>query len=209
MLKRGFTLIEVLVTLVILMFGLLGIAGLMAKGQRASFEAYQRQQALALANDMVERMRVNRLQSTAYAAGAPTATPLGLGVNYDDLITAVITDCAAGNCSAAQLAAYDLALWDGLLNGYTERQAVGGLTITSIVNPRGCIEEIANTVAACPAAPAPLNTFFTRTNRVSVSWQGNEDTAAPTTTTCGTGVYDAETRRRVVSLDMILQIPCP
>ena len=37
-LKRGFTLIEVLVTLVILMFGLLGIAGLMAKGQRVSFE---------------------------------------------------------------------------------------------------------------------------------------------------------------------------
>ena len=47
MLKRGFTLIEVLVTLVILMFGLLGIAGLMAKGQRASFEAFQRQQESA------------------------------------------------------------------------------------------------------------------------------------------------------------------
>ena len=44
--NRGFTLIEVLVTLVILTFGLLGIAGLMAKGQRASFEAFERQQAL-------------------------------------------------------------------------------------------------------------------------------------------------------------------
>ena len=45
---RGFTMIEVLVTLVILLFGLLGIAGLMAKGQRAAYEALQRQQALAM-----------------------------------------------------------------------------------------------------------------------------------------------------------------
>ena len=44
----GFTMIEVLVTLVIMMIGLLGIAGLMAQGQRASFEAYQRQQALGV-----------------------------------------------------------------------------------------------------------------------------------------------------------------
>ena len=66
-LSRGFTLIEVLVTLVILTFGLLGIAGLMAKGQRASFEAYQRQAALAIANDMAERMRSNRSQAPVYA----------------------------------------------------------------------------------------------------------------------------------------------
>ena len=62
MLSRGFTLIEVLVTLVILMFGLLGIAGLMAKGQRASFEAYQRQAALAIANDMAERSVLVQIQ---------------------------------------------------------------------------------------------------------------------------------------------------
>jgi len=49
-LASGFTLIEVLVTLVVLMFGLLGTAGLMVRGQRASYEAYQRQQALAIAS---------------------------------------------------------------------------------------------------------------------------------------------------------------
>ena len=197
------------VTLVIVMFGLLGIAGLMAKGQRASFEAFQRQQALQLANEMVERMQVNRVQSTAYAAGAPVLTPLGLGGNYNDLITAVITNCAAGNCSGAQLAAYDLAMWDGLLNGYAEKQTAGGASIASVVNPRGCIEETADTLAACPAAPAPVNSFFTRTNRISVSWQGNEDTLAPTSSNCGTGLYGVETKRRVVSLDVILQVPCP
>lgn len=47
--QRGFTLLEVLISLLILLIGLLGIAVLMLKGQRASFEGYQRQQALAMA----------------------------------------------------------------------------------------------------------------------------------------------------------------
>ncbi|MBI4190879.1 MAG: type IV pilus modification protein PilV [Betaproteobacteria bacterium] len=208
MLNRGFTLIEVLVTLVILMFGLLGIAGLMAKGQKASFEAYQRQAALAVANDMVERMRLNTAQSTVYSSGATVATPTGLGVAYNDLLIASITNCGATACTAAELAAYDLALWDGLLQGYGERNAGGGL-VGGIVNARGCIEELANTLAACPVAPAAPGNFYTRSNRISVSWQGNEDTVAPTTTNCGTTLYGTETRRRVVSLDMMLQIACP
>lgn len=209
MLKRGFTLIEVLVTLVILMFGLLGIAGLMAKGQRASFEAYQRQAALAIANDIVERMRANRTQSTAYSAGAPVATPVGTGTLYNDLLIAAITDCGASACSTANLVTYDLAQWDGLLNGYAERQTVGGALVGGIIGARGCIEELANTSGICPAAPAPVGSLFTRTNRVSVAWQGSEDTVAPTTSNCGTGSYGAETRRRVVSLDVMLQVQCP
>ena len=64
MLSRGFTLLEVLITLVVLVFGLLGLAGLMAKGQRASFEAFQRQQALSLAADIAERMRSNSALAT-------------------------------------------------------------------------------------------------------------------------------------------------
>ena len=102
MLNRGFTLIEVLVTLVILMFGLLGIAGLMAKGQRVSFEAYQRQQALALANDMAERMRANRTQATAYRR-ARRRPPLGDGTAFATLSpAATITDCGVATCSSRE-----------------------------------------------------------------------------------------------------------
>ena len=127
-LSRGFTLIEVLVTLVILTFGLLGIAGLMAKGQRIAFEAYQRQQAVALASDMAERMRGNRLlvftcppgpACTTYASGAPVATPVGIGAFYDDYRTGAIKDCGSLACTPQELALYDIALWDGLLNGYS------------------------------------------------------------------------------------------
>ncbi|MGH8616859.1 MAG: type IV pilus modification protein PilV [Burkholderiales bacterium] len=207
----GFTLIEVLVTLVILMFGLLGIAGLMAKGQRASFEAFQRQQALALANDMAERIRTNRAAAPAYAlAAAPGASPMvGEQALYDDLLTTAILDCGAGSsCNAANLAAYDLALWDGLLTGYTEKQAVGGASIGGIVNARGCVEALAG-ATACPAPPAGVNVFSSTTYRVSVTWQGEEETLAPTASACGNGLYGTAARRRLVFLDVLVYQACP
>jgi type IV pilus assembly protein PilV len=212
MLRRGFTLIEVLVTLVILMFGLLGIAGLMAKGQRASFEAFQRQQALALASDMAERIRGNQTQAVAYTQGAPVNSPRGIGNLYNDLLSGAISpNCAVtSSCTMAQLAEYDLAFWDGLLTGYTEAQRVGGALVGGIINARGCVEETANTQGACPGAPAPAGTPpFTRSVRVSVSWQGNDETVAPTISNCGAGVYGLDTRRRVVSLDLMVLQPCP
>ena len=202
MLNRGFTLIEVLVTLVILTFGLLGIAGLMAKGQRASFEAFQRQQAISIATDMAERLRANRHQTAAYVAAAPLTTPLGQGSQYKDLLAASITDCGTYTCTTAQLAAYDIALWDGILVGYSEAQVTGGAKVGGIVNARGCIDVKASTPGACPGQPP------TSTLRVSVAWQGNEDTTAPTTSTCGQGTYPSETKRRVAVLDLMVLQPC-
>ena len=221
-LSRGFTLIEVLVTLVILTFGLLGIAGLMAKGQRIAFEAYQRQQAVALAVDMAERIRGNRLLAaicppgpscTTYIAGAPVNTPVGDGVLYGDYRTGTITDCASMNCSIQQLALYDIAMWDGLLNGYSEQQVGVGTRVGAIVKARGCIEELSNTSATCPAAPAPPSAAFGRTLRISVAWQGNDETTTPTGSTCGAGLYGGsgavEPKRRIVTYDLLLMQACP
>ncbi len=215
-LNRGFTLIEVLVTLVILTFGLLGIAGLMAKGQRIAFEAYQRQQAVALASDMGERIRGNRLLAAAcppgpactpYTVGAPVATPVGSGVFYADYRSGAIKDCALLVCNIQELALYDLALWDGLLNGYSEQQAGSGARVGGIVAARGCIEQLSNTSVTCPPAPAPAS-LFSRTLRISVAWQGNDDTVAPANSNCGINQYGVETKRRVVTYDLLVQQPC-
>lgn len=65
----GFTLIEVLVTMVILAFGLLGVAGVIATGLKNDLSSYTRSQASWLANDIIDRMRANR--GTAEGAGAP------------------------------------------------------------------------------------------------------------------------------------------
>ena len=201
--KPGFTLIEVLVTLLILVFGLLGIAALMAKGQRAAYEAYQRQQALALANDMLEHVRSNPGQAVAYTAGAPTTAPLGTGSTLYSI--ALADNCIGTNCSAADLASYDLAMWDGLLKGYGER--TGTSLIGSVIAARGCIEELNQSQASCPVPGAGYS--YTRTLRVSVAWQGQGDTVPPTASTCGSGLYGSVATRRLVALDAMVSLPCP
>jgi type IV pilus assembly protein PilV len=223
-LVRGFTLIEVLVTLVILTFGLLGIAGLMAKGQRVSFEAYQRQQAVALATDMAERIRANHTLASicpakppepkafpgclTYVASAPVNRPVGAGLFYTDYRTGGIKDCGVLSCDISEIAKYDIALWDGLLNGYAEQQA-GAVNLSGvIIGARGCIEEIDNQSATCPAPPA-TGSAYSRTIRISVAWQGNDETAAPTGSNCGTNLYGIETKRRVVTYDVLVQHKCP
>ena len=52
--------VEVLVTMVIIAFGLLGVAGLLTTGLRNNQSSQLRTQASILAYDMAERMRANR-----------------------------------------------------------------------------------------------------------------------------------------------------
>ena len=57
---RGATLIEVLVSLLVLSIGLLGVAALLSSGLRNNYSAHLRSQATVLAHDIVDRMRANR-----------------------------------------------------------------------------------------------------------------------------------------------------
>lgn len=57
--SRGVSLIEVLVAVVVLSIGLLGLAGLQATGLRTTTSAYERSQAVFLANNMADRIRAN------------------------------------------------------------------------------------------------------------------------------------------------------
>ncbi|WNV06472.1 type IV pilus modification protein PilV [Candidatus Methylospira mobilis] len=94
----GFTLLEVLVTLLILSIGLLGLAGLQITGLRSSQNSYYRLQATLLAQDLSERMRANK---AGVSLGAYDAAPDG----------ASAADCTSAVCSPEQMAAYDLAQW--------------------------------------------------------------------------------------------------
>ena len=69
--QRGFTLIEVLIAFIILSFGLLGAVALQAKAKQASFDSMQRAAAVALGNDIVQRIRAN---DTPQIAGLYTQT---------------------------------------------------------------------------------------------------------------------------------------
>lgn len=58
--QRGISLIEILVSIVIVCFGLLGVAGLLTTGLKSTQASQTRTQASFLAYDMADRMRSNR-----------------------------------------------------------------------------------------------------------------------------------------------------
>lgn len=72
--QTGVTLIEVLVSVLILAVGLLGLAALLGNAMQSNQHAQARTQAVFLAGDMMERMRANRTNSGAYSLAEMDAT---------------------------------------------------------------------------------------------------------------------------------------
>lgn len=72
--QSGFSLLEVLVTLVILSVGLMGLAFLQAQGMQLSTGAYARTQASYLTNDIIDRIRLNPGNIAGYET-TPSFTP--------------------------------------------------------------------------------------------------------------------------------------
>jgi type IV pilus assembly protein PilV len=74
---KGFTLLEVLATLLLLSVGMLGIATLYLESLRISRLALHRTQAVTLAADLADRIRANRDPTSAYACGDPCRPDAG------------------------------------------------------------------------------------------------------------------------------------
>ena len=123
--NRGSSLIEVLVSLLIMTFGMLGLAGLQNHAQVAELESYQRQQALILLEDMAARMANNKPNTASYV----TASPLGTSA----------TDAA--NCSAeTTLKGIDQCDWSKMLKGAAEVK--GSAKLGAMIGARGCINVV-------------------------------------------------------------------
>jgi type IV pilus assembly protein PilV len=94
--QTGFSLIEAMVSLVVVSVGMIGIAALYGQGLSAGRTALYRTQAVNLAADMADRIRANRQGGAAY--GGPAANN-----NCDP--------AGGANCTPAQMAANDLFAW--------------------------------------------------------------------------------------------------
>lgn len=194
----GFTMIEVLVSLLIIVLGLLGLAGLQARIQQAEFESYQRTQALVLLHDMVDRINVNRINAQCFAlTNAGTGTPfLGVGSGAPPA-------CGAGTAAENASATAAMAEWDALLKGAAEVK--GGTQVGAMVDARGCVSyDAASEFLDSVLAPIAGTGVYT----VAVAWQGTVETAAPTmineagasqAVNCANNLYGAEGFRRVVT----------
>lgn len=139
--QRGITLLESLVAIVVMALGILGILGVQMRTLSDTQTGVRRAQAIRLIEDMGERMKVN-----------PNAL-----ANINAYVTAfadtpTLPNCASG-CNAAQLAAYDVAVWKRIVR---ENLPTGQASIF------------------VPPAESGLATGLGRQLGVMIAWRENE-----------------------------------
>jgi len=155
--SKGFSLLEVMVTLLILSVGLLGLAGLQAQSLRFNHFALMRGQASMLAYAMADRMRANRFAIVTDAGnyvGSYNETDTG---NYqapaDNLgCTQTTPGGTATNCTINQMAAHDRFQWDADLALYLasgQGRVCVDATPASVACDNLCINPANGVAAAC------------------------------------------------------------
>ena len=179
--QRGDTMIEILLTLLVLAFGLLGFVGLQAKVQAADVDAYARAQAAALLSDMTDRINANRNNAASYVGNN-----IGTG------------DGQPADCSAAAAGApRDTCEWSNALKGAAETKS--SVNVGAMPGALGCIEQL--------QAPNPAPGVCTPgIYRVTVAWQGMVKTSGPALA-CGSGQFGADEFRRAVSARLAVGLP--
>lgn len=173
--------LEVLITIIILTFGLLGLAGLQGKITLAEMESYQRAQAVVLMNDMVDRINANRGNAATYVS----ANTLGTG------------DPPASCSALAAGLARDRCEWSNALKGAAETS--GSSKVGGMVGGRGCVQLIQtenNTSGVCTPG----------IYLVTVAWQGLNMTSAPSAN-CGQNSYGDDRYRRAISTRVSIGLP--
>lgn len=176
---RGYALVETMVTIVVIAFGLLGVAGLMSRSFVTESEATQRTQAALLLQDMVTRIEANRANAAQYVTGDNGITGFEVVNNMKSVVA----------CDpAAPLAERDRCGWGRLIAGIDEQ--VDGRAASLLPGAIGCIYEL---------------DAFNRVYAISVAWQGPSTGAEPIVdnnfapTNCGRDLYGTEAQRRLVT----------
>ncbi len=188
----GFSMIEILVTLLVLTVGLLGLVGMQVMAHQAELESYQRAQAMVLMSDIVDRVNTNRKAAACYAVTGAGGTPY-LGTAGADKYNLGGYSCPsmATNPIAVARAGFDLQVIDQMLLGVAEQNA-DGLSIGAMLGARACI------------GFDSASQGYT----VAVAWQGMSQTFSPedwpsannpdVARNCALNLYGEDTQRRVI-----------
>ena len=185
-LSRGFTLIEVPVTAVVLAIGLHGLGLLQTTSLNNQLEAYHRAQAMMMLEEMSNRLRVNNVAALDgdYADG----TNYGLR-DHDDFGLDADENCSDIVGDAPQR---DLCDWNTALSGAGVK--LGEVNLGSVNGAVGCIENIAGSGDGEVIV------------RLTIAWQGMGATRAPDeSVTCGEDAFgNDDDLRRVAILDTVI-----
>ncbi|MEM9102476.1 MAG: type IV pilus modification protein PilV [Pseudomonadota bacterium] len=125
--SEGFTLIEVLIAVVIMAFGLLGMGALQLISLKHNQSSLHRNAATLLASQMADNIRVNKSVLDSYQID------VDLAVNRQ--IT--IPDCLDTPCTPQQMAEYDLAVWQVDIAESLSTETKVNITINNILLDNG------------------------------------------------------------------------
>jgi len=185
----GFTIIEVLVSVIIFSVGLIGVARLQVVAKQSNYDAVQRVAATSVAQDLLSRMRSNHTVLNTYVSNSGSTT---IGRNSISSEPTPVCGTAGSACTANQLATHDL--WeiedalDGIAEQDTDGNSVGGLTLPTL----------------CITGPASGDSgVYT----VAIAWRGKAELSNPDASTCGddTGLYgDSNEYRRVLVMQTFI-----
>ncbi|MDZ7925609.1 MAG: type IV pilus modification protein PilV [Marinagarivorans sp.] len=127
--QQGYSLIEVLVSVVVLAVGFLGMTGLQARSLQSSQNSVLRTQAAFLSYDILEKMR-----------GNPTANTAAAYAGKNGITEA--TNCLTTSCTTDQLAAFDVLSWKCTINSIFCKDSVNNnliSTTSELPNGKGTI----------------------------------------------------------------------
>jgi type IV pilus assembly protein PilV len=181
--ENGFSLIEVLVSLVILVVGLVGVFNLHIVAKRGSFESFQQTQASYFANDIISRMKLNRNQLANYAGT----------YNGGESQPSKSCDVAAGGapviCTNTETRLWDIYQWEQQFGGGAEQvdgRSVGGL----------------DTATACIRVDAGAGTVL-----VVMTWKGIREVSDGTNNATDSFIKScgvSSNRRRAYSINTVI-----
>lgn len=184
--SRGFSLVEVMVTVFILAIALLGLAGLQARALTGEYESFSRGQAMLLVNDMADRMAANLAEvKTSTTAGTQYNQPsavYGTGYSNPCITAANNTAQLQATCCAAltPVSSRDLCEWDLALKGISQLSSSGSKAGT-MADTRGCVFQ-----------------YSTNVFEIDVVWRGRDATGSVASDiTCGSTAITSN--RRAIS----------
>lgn len=165
--QRGYFLLEVMITVVVLSIGLLGLGALQVHSKQTNMVAAQRTFVSHLAHDLLERMRSNDEGLASYIGSDSVVTLTGSSMSVP------ASSCVSGSmCDPVQLAAYDLWEWEQKLAGAMSQIASTNAGV--LLSPTACISR--------PSGGG------SGTYTVAIAWRSTkpiENPAVPTNATAG------------------------
>lgn len=167
--NKGVTVVEILISVVILAVGVLGIEHMLLFSNKANNSSYTKHQAIQTVNTIFDKIRAN---SQAAINGDYTISNIGTN-GMPTTVSTPAALCNASTCTATQLARYDTWLW---LSRDVARLPNGSASIATALNAVTGNTNVTVTVQwddspAAQVVGAGTQTNATNTNFVQISIQ--------------------------------------